>query len=129
MAKKQYFGLKFPLTSIDAEKYMFDVNTTLKDKIRSILMHVIFTPKNQRIRRPDFGTDLIKYIFDNNDTETWSLIKSSIQDIVSKYVPYVMINDINILKDEETNEEIHVRVDYSVRQGNSVVTDSLGISL
>lgn len=125
MANVQYYGMKYPFTSNDNENYYVDVNKSLKDKVRGEIMHVLFTPKNQRIRRPDFGTDLIKYIFENNDTTIWMSIKSDIQEIIQKQVPNASINDINVLKSEDDGHEIYVRIDYSVQNGASIVTDSI----
>ena len=67
MAKQQFYGVKYPFVAEDVENYFIDVNKTLKDKVRSILMHIIFTPKGQKLRAPEFGTDLIRYIFEPND--------------------------------------------------------------
>ena len=81
----------------DVENYFIDVNKTLKDKVRSILMHVIFTPKGQKLRDPEFGTDLIRYIFEPNDNISWEGIKAEITEIVNKYVQDYIIITIFIL--------------------------------
>ncbi len=125
MAKQQYFGIKYPFTSVDFENFFVDVNDRPKDKVRSEVMHVIFTPKGQRIRMPDFGTDLIKYIFEINDSESWQGIKNEISESVRKYVPNVVLNDIQVMKDEEKIGEIYVRIDYSVKEGLRTTNDSI----
>lgn len=125
MAKQQYFGIKYPFTSVDFQNFFIDVNSTPKDKVRSEVMHVIFTPKGQRIRMPDFGTDLIKYIFEVNDTESWQGVKNEISESVRKYVPNVTLNNIQVMKDEERIGEIYVRIDYSVREGLKITNDSI----
>ena len=88
MAKQQYFGIKYPFTSVDFQNFFIDVNSTPKDKVRSEVMHVIFTPKGQRIRMPDFGTDLIKYIFEVNDTESWQEVKNEISESVKRLITF-----------------------------------------
>ena len=125
MARKQYYGIKFPCTVNDNENYYLDVNKTLKERARSTLMHVLFTPKKQRIRQPDFGTDLIKYIFENNDSSTWGGIKKEIQNTVKKYIPEITLTDLNVMQSETDEHEIYVRIDYNIQQGNSVITDSV----
>ena len=125
MAKQQYFGIKYQFTSVDFENFFVDVNDRPKDKVRSEVMHVIFTPKGQRIRMPDFGTDLIKYIFEINDSESWQGIKNEISESVRKYVPNVVLNDIQVMKDEEKIGEIYVRIDYSVKEGLRTTNDSI----
>jgi phage baseplate assembly protein W len=88
-------------------------------------MHVVFTPKGQRIRNPEFGTDLIKYIFSPNDNQTWEAVKNEIVTSVQRYVPGCIINDIRVVQSNDERAEIFVRMDYSVRQGNSTVNDSI----
>lgn len=125
MAKKAYFGIKYPFTSTDIENYFVDLNSTLKDGVRSQIMHVIFTPKGQRLRMPNFGTDLIKYIFEPNDNQTWDSVKNEIREAVSLFVKDVSIRDINVMTDEKKPNTIYVRIDYSVKRGNVVTNDSI----
>ena len=79
MAKKQFFGIKYPFQNETEGECFMDLNASFKEKVKSEILHVIFTPKGQRYRNPDFGTDLIKYLFEPNDEEVWSKIKSEIK--------------------------------------------------
>ncbi len=125
MAKKAYFGIKYPFTSSDIENYFVDLNSTPKDEVRSQIMHVIFTPKGQRLRKPEFGTDLIRYIFEPNDNQTWESINNEIREAVSLYVKNVSLKDINIITDDKKPNAIYVRIDYSVKRGNIETNDSI----
>lgn len=126
MAKKQFYGIKYPFTDNGMENYFLDVNYDTKDKVKSLLMHVVFTPKGQKIRDPEFGTNLIKYIFEPNDSVTWEGIKSEISEVVKRYIKGVTINNISLLeRDESGDHEIYVRLDYSVVNGFKIVNDSL----
>lgn len=129
MANKQYFGIRYPITSQDYQKFYVDLNNSLKGKVKSQLMHVIFTPKGQRLRNPEFGTDLIKYIFDPSDTTTWESVKNEVKDSVSRWVNNVKINDIQVVKNVENDLEIYVRVDYEISVGNKTATDSMVVQL
>lgn len=124
MIKKQYFGLKYPFTSENMYGYYCDLNDNNLDKIRSMIMHVLFTPKGQRIRNPEFGTDLIQYIFEQSDENTWNKVKTSITDTVTKYIPNVSIKNIQVVKDENNDQSIFVRIDFQAKQGNQYVNDS-----
>ena len=88
-------------------------------------MHVIFTPKGQKLRDPEFGTDLIKYIFAPNEGETWGSIKSDIAEVIKKYVRGVTLNDISVLQSEGGIHEVFVRIDYSISNGFKTITDSI----
>ena len=125
MANIQYYGIKYPFTVTNNENYFTDVNYTLKDKVKSLLMHVIFTPKGQKIRDPEFGTNLIKFIFEPNDNESWESVKNEIMDVVKKYINGVTINDISMLETNDDSHQLYVRVDYTVSNGLKTITDSL----
>ena len=121
----KHFGIRYPFTSQDDDGYFLDVNHDFKEKAKSTLMHVIFTPKGQKLRDPEFGTDLIKYIFEPSDGETWSSVKNEIADAVKTYVKGVTLNDISVLQSEDEMREIYVRIDYSISNGFKTVTDSI----
>lgn len=129
MAKLQKFGIKYPFRSDGFEHYYLDTNDDLKDKVRSQLMHIVFTPKGQRLRLPNFGTDLIKYIFENNDNVSWEAIKNEVSESVRLWANNIILNDIQVVKNENDESEIYVRLDYSVSYGNSVTKDSIVVQI
>lgn len=129
MAKIQKFGIKYPFKSDDFEHYFLDTNGTLADKARSEIMHIVFTPKLQRIRCPEFGTDLIKFIFDPNENTTWESVKNEISESVTRWAPNIKLNDIQVVKNEEDESEIYVRLDYSVIEGNKTTNDSIVVQI
>ena len=125
MAKRQFFGVRYPFTTNDYQKFFVDANLTEKDKVRSQIMHVVFTPKGQRIRDPEFGTDLIKYIFSPNDAETWESVKNEIVTSIQRYVPGCIMNDVRVVQSDDERAEIFVRMDYSLKEGNKITNDSI----
>ena len=129
MAKRQYFGISYPFTSDGFQNFYLDANSSVKEKVRSQLMHIVFTPKGQRIRNPEFGTDLIKFIFEPNDKITWESVKNEVTESVKRWATNISINDIQIVKNEENESEIYVRLDYSVSEGNKVTNDSVVVQV
>ena len=129
MAQKQRFGIKYPFTNEGVEHYFVDANNSLLGKVRSQVLHTIFTPKGQVIRNPEFGTDLIKHIFELNDDATWESIKTEVKESVNRWVSNVSLNDIKVVKNEDNPAEVYVRVDYSVSEGNKVTNDSVVVQI
>ena len=129
MAKRQYFGIKYPFTSDGFQNFYLDANSSIKEKVRSQLMHIVFTPKGQRIRNPEFGTDLIKFIFEPNDKITWESVKNEVTESVKRWATNINLNNIQIVKNEEDESEIYVRLDYSVSDGNKVTNDSVVVQV
>lgn len=125
MSKVQYYGIKYPFTAQGDENFLLDANYDLKSKIRSILMHVIFTPKGQKLRDPEFGTNLIKYIFEQGDGFTFESVREEVGLVVSRYIDGITINDISIMESNEDFHKIYVRLDYTVTSGFKTITDSI----
>ena len=129
MAKKQYFGIKFPFRNEGIQHFFLDANEKISDKVKSQLVHIVFTPKGQRIRNPEFGTDLIKYIFEPNDGMTWESVKNEISESVTRWTTNITLRDIQVVKNENDEHEIYVRLDYSVTEGNKTINDSIVVEL
>lgn len=129
MGKKQKYGIKYPFTSNNSDNIYLDVNETYFENIKSQLLHLLFTQKGQRLRDPDFGTDLISFIFRPNDGDTISDVKNEIIRQVNKYIPEVIFDDLNVYKDENDASEVMVSIKYSIKVGNKLQTTTVGIKL
>lgn len=129
MAKRQYFGIKYPFTNESLLNYYVDLNESRANGVRSQLLHLLFTPKGQRLRDPEFGTDLIKFIFNPDDSQTWESIKHEISTAVNKYIGHVSIKNIEVARSEEEMAEVFVKIEYIVHEGNQNTEDKVVIKL
>lgn len=129
MAVTQKYGIKYPFTTDNDDGTYIDLNKTYGEGIQSQVLHVIFTPKGQKLRDPDFGTDLIKYIFSQSDSSTFGSIKGEISSQIAKYVPEVEFRDISIYNSEGDDNSIVVMVEYGVKQGNKTEVTKVAVKL
>ena len=125
---KQYFDIKYPFTNDGFEKFEFDMNSSHLDRVTSALLHLLFTPKGQRLRMPDFGTDLIKYIFNPSDSQEWDSVKKSIQDVVSKWIRGIVFKNIEVMANED-GRSIYVKVVYTVSEGRNSYDRSVVVEI
>lgn len=125
MIRNQFYGIKYPFTNDDSENYFVDLNSSLKDKVRSMIMHLVFTPKGQKIRDLEFGTNLIKYIFEPNDELTWGEVQNEIRETVTKYIPNVTITNVEVLEENGDKRTVYVKLEYSVTNGINETKDSI----
>lgn len=127
--EQQFYGIKYPFTTESKKLAFFDLNETREESVRSMLLHIILTPKGQRLRHPEFGTNLIRYIFEQNTEDTWDSIKGEIKREVSKYLPEVVFNDINILHNTEEEHSIYIEVDYGVEYYGKITKNKVVVKL
>ena len=129
MVKGQTYGIKYPFSNNNIDNIYMDVNKTYSESIKSQVVHVVFTPKGQMVRNPDFGTNLINYIFGPKDDENYAEIKSEITRQVNKYVPAAKFKDIEVYGDETSENGVIVSLSYSVTIGNKVEDTTVSIKL
>ena len=127
MALTQRYGIKYPFTLENDDELYMDLNTTKEESLKSRLLHVIFTPKGQRLRNPDFGTDLIKYIHEPADETTFDRLRNDITQQVYKYVPDVVFKDISIYTDEKSENGKIVIIHYSIKNGLEEIEQTAAI--
>ena len=126
--EKQYYGIKFPFTANNEDYLFIDLNEKVEDKAASEILHVIMTPKGSRLRMPDFGTDLVKFVFEPNDDYTWQNVRTEIAESVSKYVRNASVNDCELVMGEDGNS-VYLDLRYTDRKGDTDDNRRLAVKL
>ena len=117
MAQKgKFINIAFPFKESNRGDFIL-LNNEDNSAIKSDLMHLILTRKGERLYLPDFGTNLLKFIYEPNDDITRTDIKTEITDTVKKYLPNLQINDISVEPSEDNEYHAKVRIDYTVTEG------------
>jgi phage baseplate assembly protein W len=92
-------------------------------------MHLILTRKGQRLYLPDFGTELLRFIFEPNDDLTLSMIKDEIKTVVKKYLPNLTITDIKVSESEFSEFAVVVNINYTIIDGVFQTEDFVTINI
>ena len=127
--RKQYYGIKFPFTANNLDGFFLDLNEKIEDKVVSEILHVILTPKRSRIRKPDFGTNLAKYLFEPNDELTWENVKGEVMSAVSTYVANTTLTNIDVVTPDEDPNSIYLDLRYTVKRGNKEENNRMVVKL
>jgi len=128
LAQGNYININYPFKDSE-EGFFLDLNDTDSEAVRADLMHLILTQKGQRLYKPNFGTNLLKFIFEPSDAETFSEIKADIKAVVKEYLPNLVVNEI-IVEQNPTNEHrASVRIDYTISDEVFVEKDFVIINL
>ena len=128
MANGRYININYPFK--DSNKGFFlDLTSDDNSAIKADLMHLILTRRGQRLYNPDFGTDLLRFIFEPNDGLTLSGIKEEITSVVKKYLPNLQINEISVTESETSEYAAVVRLDYRITDNVFETTDFVIINI
>ena len=128
MANGKYININYPFKN-STKGFFLDLNSQDNAAIKADLMHLILTRKGQRLYNPDFGTDLLKFIFEPEDGMTLNQIKEEITTVVKRYLPKLQITQITV---EESTESAHaavVRIDYTITDDVFSTTDFVIITI
>jgi len=125
---RKYLGIRFPFTARDSESFYVDLDHNPYVEIKSALTHLLYTPKGQRLRNPSFGTNLLAYIFEPKDSKTMTDIKIEMQEIMKKYFPGIILEDIKVSQDD-VNSGVSVELNYRIDEGSHNTFDSIKINM
>lgn len=115
------YNIKFPLDDDVTQNTYFLMSRVTKEALSSDLLLLLLTQKGERYYEPDYGTDLLKFIFEPNDNLTASDVEQEIKRTVSLYIPALTINSIsfNLKKDDngqpisENQLNVNIKFTYS----------------
>lgn len=124
----KYINIDFPFQD-SKQGFFLNLNNVDSKAIRADLMHLLLTRKGERLYNPEFGTDLMRFIFEPNDSLTYSDIKLDIQTTVKKYIPNLNVDDIVVTPNSENEYKANVRIDYTITDDVFKESDFIIITL
>jgi len=112
MANEQSININFPFKE-SPKGFFLDLNTNSNNAVKADLAHLLLTKKGDRLYMPDFGTDLINFLFQPIDDVTKVDMKTAIQTSIDMYIPNLKVDDIIISEVRDNENALGVRVEYT----------------
>ena len=125
---EQFINIKFPFADDDKGKFL-EMNQDAKKAIKSDLMHLLLTNRGERFYLPEFGTNLRKYIFEQNDSVSHTLIKNELQSTIKKFIPNLTITELKVERLDSEDYTARVTLNYTVTVNAFESNDFLIIQL
>jgi len=117
------YNIKFPFQDDNELNAFIETNQVSKDAYSSNLLLLLLTQKGERYMEPDYGTNLLKFIFEPNDQLTASQVEDELRNTVALYIPEVKITSVtfnwNIDDDGNTISEnqLNVNIKFTYEEG------------
>ena len=93
-------------------KGLFQLSYTTEQQAISNLKSLLLTRKGERLFQPNFGSDVYSLMFENINSDLSSQLDESLRVDIEYWLPYIIIDDINIEVIEDRN---YVRIELSFR--------------
>ena len=93
-------------------KGLFQLSYTTEQQAISNLKSLLLTRKGERLFQPNFGSDVYSLMFENINSDLSSQLDESLRADIEYWLPYIIIDDINIEVIEDRN---YVRIELSFR--------------
>lgn len=88
------FGPRWPLKKGNEDA--FEMYDDVKDQISFYLRCVLLTSPGENISDPGYGVGLRRFLFEQNIDSTRESIRSSVSNQISRYLPYLDIQEIQV---------------------------------
>ena len=89
-------GIAFPLRLTPEGRLAWSAGeANVRESVRILLL----TAQGERLRRPDYGAGLERFLFEPNTTTTWRAIEEVIRRQLAKWEPRVQVEAIKVSAD------------------------------
>ena len=111
-------GVNLPF-SRDNKTGWFDQSFTTLDAAKSNLRNLLLTMKGERLMQPNFGTDLMKLVFEQDDGTLIDRIRETIITAVDFWLPYLNLNTVEVNNNVETDDmnfnRFNIKLVFSIK--------------
>jgi len=128
MANGKFINIDYPFKD-SKDGFFLNLNSDNNQAVKADLLHLILTRRGQRLYNPDFGTDLLRFIFEPNNEITLESVKDEIRGVVKRFFPKLQLNDINIYDSEESEYAAVLSITYTITDDVFSTSDTLVVKL
>lgn len=127
------YNIKFPLVDDTETNTYFKLTKITKDALTSDLVLLLLTERGERYYEPDYGTNLLKYLFEPNDSITGNDIEQEIKRTVSLYIPTLTIDKVtfnwNVDENGEAISDTQINVNIKFTYNEDVFSEQGSLDL
>jgi len=103
----------------------FRTTYTTQAAIRNNLINYFLTEPGEIYLNPTFGGGLRSFIFEQINNNTTEGLKENVQSKISRYFPNVIVNNLNVSQEINTNSII-ISVNYGI--ADTAISDEIEIA-
>ena len=106
-----YIGLSFPLRRDNNNDFAMTKNSL--QQAHHNLKNLLLTSPGERAMQPEFGSNMRAICFEQVDKNLPVTIDKEVRNAVEMWLPYIDIQEVNTLTEEQDQNKIHVEIKFS----------------
>ena len=116
------YNIKFPIEDDGVKNKFLQTTSTTKKALGSNLLLLLLTQKGERYYMPDYGTNLLKFIFEPNDDDTIEDVKEDLKRTVATYIPQLTIDRVVFSRNEDIDgnpigeNELSIKINFTYKE-------------
>jgi phage baseplate assembly protein W len=85
--------------------------STDEDLIKQTIMQLVLTIRGERIMRPEVGSNVYSFVFEQNNTVLADVIRAEVQTVIGRFEPRVILRDVKVQRKES---EVLCTIEYVI---------------
>lgn len=110
-------GWKFPIEFKMGSREVTMVNN--EGAIRNSLDILFATSIGERVMRPDYGSELDQFVFENLSKSVITYMRAIISDAILFHEPRIILNEIEIEPRLSEPSYVEIKIDYTISATNN----------
>lgn len=104
-------GLAFPLRLTPEGRVALSAGEA---NVRESIRIVLLTAQGERLRRPDYGAGLERFLFEPNNPGTWRAIEETIKRQLARWEPRVQVETVHVAADPDNPEAAIAQLGFTL---------------
>jgi phage baseplate assembly protein W len=109
-------GLDLPLhKDVGVQGYFASTKTTV-EAVKNNIRNLLLTNRGERVFQPLLGLNLRQFLFEQITPDTVFAIQNDIRDTINLWLPFVLIENIQVDEDKANTNALVVKVDFRIQK-------------
>jgi uncharacterized protein len=100
-----------------------------EENVRESIRIILLTDEQERLRQPEFGGGLSRYLFEPNTATTRQLIRDRIMRALKEWEPRIRVESVEVEPDPDDGEAAIATITYRLVATRALERVALGIGL
>lgn len=123
----KFVGIDLPFSKSDGVDGYFKSTSLTVEAVKNNIRMLINTNKGERLMQPTLGLSLERFLFEQINDQTETIIKDDIQQAFLYWLPFVTINDLKIIRNDNNNEnQLKINIEFFINNNRNTL-DSIDV--